>query len=218
MRAPRRSPRGKTSAGSARLVNQRNPRTTGYTKSHHTGDAPAPKLKASARAKKARTAGKTTPKARKVSVKPTQYRAPRVELSANCFMDQGPNGLELTGDGGAAAGVRCSDVLDAMKKDTAVAFSRIGLKERRERYDTDGVPKGFYRGGGWAAGGVGVGVGEVAAGLRYGDGTEGVAGGHPGSRRIGPDEGDRESKAAVRGVRVPPGLLLLRGWAGGVLA
>jgi hypothetical protein len=45
-------------------------------------------------------------------------------------------------------------VLDAMKKDTAVAFSRIVLKERRERYVTDGVPKGFYRGGGSAAGGV----------------------------------------------------------------
>ena len=71
---------------------------TGYTKSHHAGDAPAPKLKACARAKKARTAGKTTPKARKVSVKPTQYRAPRVELSANCFMDQGPNGLRLSGE------------------------------------------------------------------------------------------------------------------------
>jgi hypothetical protein len=41
-----------------------------------------------------------------------------------------------------------------MKEDTAVAFSRIVFKERRERYDTDGVPKGFYLGGGSVAGGV----------------------------------------------------------------
>lgn len=78
--------------------------------------------------------------------------------------------------------------------------------------------KGFYPGGGWAVGRVRTGVGEVAAGLRHGDGREAVAGGHPGTRCPGRDEGDREGEAAVRGVRVLPGFFVLRGWAGGVLA
>jgi hypothetical protein len=34
-----------------------------------------------------------------------------------------------------------------MKEDTAVAFSRIVFKERRDAYVTDGVPRGFYCGG-----------------------------------------------------------------------
>src|SRR5262249_8431776 len=73
-----------------------------------------------------------------------------------------------------AARVRCSRGLDAMRKDTAVAFSRIE-EERREAYVTDGVPKGFYRGGESASGVLGGWVEEVAAGVWLGDGPEAVA-------------------------------------------
>src|SRR6266498_718320 len=88
-----------------------------------------------------------------------------------------PNGWRVSGERRAERDerVRCTRMLDAMKKDTAVAFSRIAVKERRERYVTDGVPKGFYRGEGSVGGGVRVGVGEVAVGLCHRDGRETVA-------------------------------------------
>jgi hypothetical protein len=61
-----------------------------------------------------------------------------------------------------------------MRKDTAVAFSRIG-KERRERYVTDGVRFRFYFQGIGAFRGLRAGLDELEAGLWIGGGPEGLA-------------------------------------------
>ena len=103
-------------------------------------------------------------------------------------------------------------MLDAMKKDTAVAFSRID-EERREAYGTDGVPERVYRGAARAVGGIRAGLVELEAGVWFGGRAETVAGHDCCPGRGGFEPGHREGEKAVRFVSYGWRVLLLRGRA-----